>query len=500
MQINHANTQNTQIENEIQQLEDKVLSKQQKVKKENVSSGIILTESNRKEVLDYIASLKRPSLEAWEEVSYEGNIFYQFRQNTFMDFYGNGNGNTNIIYPGAIIKGDSLFQKDYTLVPVNRTGMILTCEGDSATVDKANYEEVTKQLEEYEKTAGKYQNTSYYMKTVSSGEEIDASLGVTVTADNKALHAGGSAKGSISKAYNEEKTNILVVIRQTAYTVTAEPMNSAVDYFAEGTDFGMLGRYEPAYISEVDYGRCISMLVTSSESEETVKKALTAEIAAVIPQAANTEVGASTEATHTKTETNFDAEFHIEIVGGNAESSSLTAMNVESCMEQLASILQEGEDDNAQNLVPISYELRYIKDNSKVPCANTVSSFSVNANLVDVMELSWNGKESNSNVLENGSIKILGNDKGIENGAVVLMPNNTLTVKDGMSDNTVVVVVPKKGEKEIKLMISSNEEKWWGKFKEYVMQTEKGQILVNLADTEALNSYGIGIRRLEVSN
>lgn len=487
-QAEEIRTEIQELDDEVQSLQVKLLNYKQTGQALQEQEEFLLTDSSYKEAKEQIQNLKKKSLDKWEEFYYDGNLYYRFQQISNMEFYENGDGNTNVIYPGAVIRGDSLFLNNYTLVPAKRSGMTLTCNGDSDKVEEVNYAEVSKSLKQFGKSAEAYQKTDYYMHTVKTSEEVDASLGVS--AGVKVAGVGGTASSSISKNFQEDKTNILVVVRQQAYTVTAEPLEDGAAYFAGGADVNVLGEYAPAYISEVTYGRNIVMLVSSKGTEEELKEALSCGVDDIrIPQAGNAKVSAEAEQEYSQKWSKLEVEFSIDVNGGNADSGVFATMTVADCMKKLAAVLEEGEEQ-IQNPVPISYELRYLADNSKVPCANIVDSWEVSADQVDVLELSWDGtyREILKKEVKNGELRVFGTDQGIDNGVVVLLPDNVISVNEGEKTGSILVVAPKRKDRTIDLNILHEK-------KGTKMISYQGED-VNLDNEKQLKKYGISVRNV----
>lgn len=159
-QAEEIRTEIQELDDEVQSLQVKLLNYKQTGQALQEQEEFLLTDSSYKEAKEQIQNLKKKSLDKWEEFYYDGNLYYRFQHISNMEFYENGDGNTNVIYPGAVIRGDSLFLNNYTLVPAKRSGMTLTCNGDSDKVEEVNFAEVSKSLKQFGKSAETYQKNS----------------------------------------------------------------------------------------------------------------------------------------------------------------------------------------------------------------------------------------------------------------------------------------------------------------------------------------------------
>ncbi|MCM1408951.1 MAG: thiol-activated cytolysin family protein [Lachnospiraceae bacterium] len=282
-----------------------------------------------------------------------------------------GGGNA-VIFPGAVLKGDSLFQgtADYTLLPLERTAIHLTSSqagGTSAKIEDASYRGV---MDFLDSCAGKNEGQAarewnYYMQTYRNSTELKASLGVELPG------TGGFELGSTN---HTEVSSVAVIYRQVYYTVNAEPQKSAAEYFRDGADPAAFGDYEPAYVSSVDYGRMVVVLVQGNMSAEELGAKVSGCIKGVdISAGLNSILEES------------DIEYRLFQYGGEQKDAG---MITDSSQKTLGIVGQweeflHGSEDKADlqtrvndfirtdapttNPVPIGYTLKYLTDNSFVP-------------------------------------------------------------------------------------------------------------------------------------
>ncbi|MCM1187655.1 MAG: thiol-activated cytolysin family protein [Lachnoclostridium sp.] len=332
-----------------------------------------LSRENREEMNSYIASLDRVEKGIKEEsfgsmVRLTDTQIYEMKGGyTILD-----SGNT-VIFPGAVVKGDSLFRgtADYTLLPLDRTSMYLTSNqagGGSAEIENVSYQGTMAFLDD---CAGRNEGKpakqwDYVMEVYRSSEELKAGLGI------QTLGIGID----FEKTSQEETSCAAVIYRQTHYTVSAEPKKSAAEYFKDGADMTALGDYEPAYISSVDYGRVVVVLVFGNISAEELSAKLSNKIGGVI-SADLVSIGTVCK--------DLNLTSHLYQYGGEQKDvgiitdTSSQKLGIGKWWDELWN--GSGDKDSiesrindfvctdapASNSVPIKYTLKYLADNSFVP-------------------------------------------------------------------------------------------------------------------------------------
>ena len=329
-----------------------------------------LNEGSRDEINSYIASLDR--VEKGLSTENIGPITcltdtqtYDFSNYTIA-------GNNTVIFPGAVVKGDSLFQgtADYTLLSMDRTPVYLTSDqagGNSAEIKDVSYRGTVEFINNCaEKNEGEVaKEWTYYMHVFNSSKELTASLGIELPI------VGGLDFGSTSKT---EVSNVAVVYRQIYYTVGVEPKKSAADYFQGDLDMAATGDYEPAYISSVDYGRMVIVLIQGEMSSSE----LSAKVSACIKG-----VGISAGLANICMDSQIDS--RIFQYGGEQKDAGMitdTTQKTQGIVDRWNEFWYGSDDKEtvenrindfictdapATNPVPVGYTLKYLSDNSFVP-------------------------------------------------------------------------------------------------------------------------------------
>lgn len=331
----------------------------------------VATNGNQNE---YIEALSRYPENAIKRCAATGGSnYYIYTRKIDLDKYYITDSGTDVIYPGAIIKGNSLFSNNaYTLITEKRAPIYLTSnheDGYSVEVKNPNYGTVSDALRTFQ-TQISSQNAkewTYEAKIVTSSEELNATLGIQ--AGSSSTNIGANLGWSSS----EESTTIAVIFTQTYYTISVAPNVKATDFFEGDIHLEKLGKYEPAYVSSVDYGRMITMFVTADMTQ----KELSAKVNGCFK-------GVGISAGLEKLEKTEGLELSYFFYGGNTSNIS-TAIDekegskgiigdiktffVGESKENVVNRINSYIDANSElvNPVPLSYELKYLSDNAFVP-------------------------------------------------------------------------------------------------------------------------------------
>lgn len=380
---------------------------------QNVKTSIAVEKDNSDTVHKYIANLERySSVPLQKKATVDGQSYYINTDIIELSDYYISDSGIDTIFPGAIIKGDSLFQNNtYALVSANRTPIYLTSnhsDGYSIEVDNPDYGTVSDALRIFQSNISD-QNAkewTYNMRLIKSTEELNATLGINSKAGNNSLNIGISN--------SQENTTIAVIFKQVYYTVVANPKQNSAAYFQEGTNLECLGYYEPAYVSSVDYGRMVTLLITSNMSEDK----LSAEVGACF-------TGVNISAGVEKLEKMEDVNISYAFYGGKTDNVSLAVGNEgqeEGVFGRISTFFM-GDDketavdrinafiDNSSGLVnpvPVSYELKYLSDNSIIPTLSIYKQeifAAENAKLVNI-ELTEKPKENFEVIFPTGTMRI----------------------------------------------------------------------------------------------
>lgn len=351
----------------------------------------ILTEDTRQELDAYIASLKRyPSLRVAQK-QFDGISYYEVVQKYDMEQYMLSDSGNSTIYPGAILRGDSLMQgtTNYTLISQDRAPITLVCshDGSSVQLENVSYGTVKEAVEQlWNESNREYaEKWDYSIRSVQNEESLNLSLGISMN----------SAKLGLGISHAETSSSMAIIFTETYFSVSAEPLKSATQYFQSGCDLKSLGEYEPAYVSSVDYGRRIVVLVTTEMSESELKANLGANISGI-------DIGA--DLSYIKKE--IDSGCKICCYGGDS-AKTLQAIDNNEASGGLKGWWDElingkandasgfnqmiATDDSLANPVPLTYRLNYLSDNSSVPAVAILNDDIVLAETARLVTLTLEG-------------------------------------------------------------------------------------------------------------
>lgn len=260
------------------------------------------------------------------------------------------NPQTDVIYPGALVKGESILDGTYTLIPAKRMPITistsLTGSGTvSVTVDNPKLSTIREAInnlmnQEYDVPPA---NMGFTIEQAYSEQQIDLSL--------RASYKGGvSVKGGFDFTNKQIKTRLVAKFIQNYYTLDMDLPDRPSDLFAEDINRALIGTYMPMYVSTVTFGRMALFTIESEYSETEVRAFLSASYAGV-------SGSVSTAFDQLKSKSTMK----VYILGGSGGDAGATINGFEDFKNY---IIAGGNFSKTSPGAPISYKLRYIKDNS----------------------------------------------------------------------------------------------------------------------------------------
>lgn len=262
---------------------------------------------------------------------------------------------TDVIYPGALIKGESLLDGTYTLIPASRKPIIISTSltggaKTSIVVSEPKLSTIREAINSLMKDD--YQappaNMGFTVEQANSEEQLNLSLRASYKGN------GVNVKGGFDFSNKNVKTRLVAKFIQSYYTLDMDTPNKPSDLFAGDVNKTLFGTYMPMYISTVTYGRMAFFTIESSLTESEVKATLDASY-----KGAGGATSGSLEADFKKLKEN--STMKVYILGGNAED----AANAIEGYEGFKTFIKSGGNFSKTSPgAPISYKLRYIKDNT----------------------------------------------------------------------------------------------------------------------------------------
>ncbi|MCZ4410550.1 thiol-activated cytolysin family protein [Cryomorphaceae bacterium 1068] len=201
--------------------------------------------------------------------------------------------NEAVIYPGSLLQGNTVGEPTPSAIVLPRGRGNVRISGNSGfsltnvDVEPANGISIGDGMNQIIAGATTDQldvtaNTDFQFQRIYSEEHLAATLGF------KYKGPSVNVTGSLSYSQDESKSNILVSVKQSFYTMIFDLKDENGDVSADGSDFfgssvtaAQLGEWiEPGnpgcYVKQVTYGRIFYMLISSSSSHAEMEAALSA--------------------------------------------------------------------------------------------------------------------------------------------------------------------------------------------------------------------------------
>ncbi|MEM6964161.1 MAG: thiol-activated cytolysin family protein [Bacteroidota bacterium] len=270
--------------------------------------------------------------------------------------------NSNVIYPGNLLQGNSLNDATPKIVAVARAGGKISTDvvdgniQSTFEVDEVSKSEVTNAINNIiaGSTGVVPANFNIKIRNIQSREQFALELGVDVNSTFVDLEA------KLGYESDNSKNSFIVNLNQSFYTMSFDIPTSLDGLFAPDVTPDDLARYvgdgnPAAYISDVTYGRIYYMLVESSSSVTEMDAAINGSFNGIA-----TQVDAEVETSYLSELD--DLSITVFAYGGLASSSLLTVGTTD--LNELATLLAESSSIQAGK--PISYVVRSVYDNQIV--------------------------------------------------------------------------------------------------------------------------------------
>ncbi len=260
------------------------------------------------------------------------------------------NPQTDVIYPGALIKGESILDGTYTLIAAKRKPITISTSllgGNNSSIDVADpklstIREAVNSLMKQEYDVP-YANMSFTIEQANSEQQLDMAL--------RASYKGGgvNVKGGFDFSNKKVKTRLVAKFIQSYYTIDMDLPNKPSDLFDADVDRKLFGSFMPMYVSTVTFGRMALFTIESELSETEVRTFLNASYANV-----KGSVSADFNSLQAK------STMKVYILGGSGSDASASINGFDDFKKY---ITEGGNFSKTSPGAPISYKLRYINDN-----------------------------------------------------------------------------------------------------------------------------------------
>ena len=238
--------------------------------------------------------------------------------------YRSFNPNSNVIWPGNLLQGNSLTKATPESIDVKRAGGTFTIDlvngsqGTNRTVPEVTQAEVISAINEIidDNLGVLAADFTYTERQVRSRQEMAFSLGVDIGTFTTDFDAQMSI--NTEREYN----SFLIDFVQKYYTIAYQPPTSYDEVFDPSVTTDDLAPYvgpdnPPVYISSVTYGRRYYILITSTESVSDMKASIRASY-----DAALSDVDIDVDAKYVSELS--DVQINVFAMGGNAQLAAET--------------------------------------------------------------------------------------------------------------------------------------------------------------------------------
>jgi len=265
------------------------------------------------------------------------------------------NPNSDIIYPGSIMKARSVEDGSYTPVVAPRKPMNISVSlpGMKPSINVENPSLSTTRtaindLLNRKRVGATPAQQTYTVEQVYSREQVKLAVGANYSTPMYDI------SGKMDFSSDVEKSSYILKFLQVYYTVDMDPYVQASDFFQKMPDVNTFGGISPVYVSSVTYGRMVIFSVTTSASSTEIEAALSAAMDTGIKSGS-----IQIDAAYAKTLN--ESKIEGMIIGGSGAKAAKTITGIQS----LNNFITTGGNYSADSPGGIlSYKLRYINDNS----------------------------------------------------------------------------------------------------------------------------------------
>ncbi len=260
---------------------------------------------------------------------------------------------TDVIYPGALVKGESIPTGEYLPIVANRDSITLSISlqniAGSPVVKVGDPKLSTiragiKKILDQEVTGATAAKVNYEISQVYSKEQLNLAIGANYRS------AGAKVSSSFDFSSTTYHNRFVLKFLQVYYTIDMDLPSDPSELFTSLPDINTLGSTSPVYVSTVTYGRMILYTVETNYSRTEIKAAFDASFASG---------GGSIDADYEKVlaESNIKA----LIIGGSGDDAAQTVSGPSDVYEYISSGGNYSKDSPG---APLSYKLRFLKDNA----------------------------------------------------------------------------------------------------------------------------------------
>ncbi len=260
---------------------------------------------------------------------------------------------SDVIYPGALVKGESIPTGEYLPIVANRDSITLSISLQNITGSPtikigdpklSSVREGIKKILDQEVNGATPAKINYEISQVYSKEQLNLALGVNYRS------AGTKVSSSFDFESSTYKYKYILKFLQVYYTIDMDIPSDPSELFTELPDLASLGSTSPVYVSTVTYGRMIIYTIESNYSKTEIDAAFSASFVSG---------GGSIEASYEKVIS--ESIIKALVIGGSGETASKTINGPGQVYEYISTGGNYSKDSPG---APLSYKLRFIKNNA----------------------------------------------------------------------------------------------------------------------------------------
>lgn len=260
------------------------------------------------------------------------------------------NPQTDVIYPGALIKGESILDGSYVPIQANRKPVTISTSLTGGS--KVSVVVDDPKLSTVREAVNSLMSQTYDVPPANMGFTIEQAYSETqLKMSLRASYSGVvDVSGGFDYSNKKIQTRLIAKFIQSYYTLDMDLPSKPSDLFDGEVNETLFGTYMPMYVSSVTYGR-MALFTIESELEETQVK---------------TFLQGSYASVDAESSTDFDeliasSTMKVYIFGGSGAEAGLSVDGFEAFKQYIKSGGNFSKDSPG---APISYKLRYIRDNT----------------------------------------------------------------------------------------------------------------------------------------
>jgi thiol-activated cytolysin len=264
---------------------------------------------------------------------------------------------TDVIYPGAIIKGESIPTGEYIPIVADRKPMTISVSlqnitgSPSRNIEEPKLSTVREALNDIlsaDVTGATPAKVNFTIEDVYSSQQ----LAIAVRGNYK--NSFVDVSGSFDFSRQDIRSRLVVKFLQVYYTVDMDIPQNPDDLFEVLPSMNSLGSTSPLYVSTVTYGRMVLFTVESSYSSTEINGALKAAFTSGV-QSGNIQISAQYQ------KIIENSTMKAFILGGSGSSAVQSVNGIEGIVDF---ITNGGDYSKDSPGAALSYKLRFLKDYS----------------------------------------------------------------------------------------------------------------------------------------